>query len=77
MMYAGDAYCVAVGGSTSAAASSASAAAKTTTSTTTTTSAAAAATTNANGYVMYTGNGTVAAGWPAMSQWLDFDTLYV
>ncbi|KAH0135145.1 carbohydrate-binding module family 50 protein, partial [Aureobasidium melanogenum] len=27
-------------------------------------------------YRMYTGNGTVAAGWPAQSQWMDFDDMF-
>ncbi|KAH0022598.1 carbohydrate-binding module family 50 protein, partial [Aureobasidium melanogenum] len=27
-------------------------------------------------YKMYTGNGTVAAGWPAQSQWMDFDDMF-
>ena len=25
---------------------------------------------------MYTGNGTVAAGWPSQDQWIDFDTMF-
>ncbi|KEQ79098.1 putative muramidase [Aureobasidium pullulans EXF-150] len=25
---------------------------------------------------MYSGNGTVAAGWPAQNQWIDFDTMF-
>ncbi|KAG9688202.1 carbohydrate-binding module family 50 protein, partial [Aureobasidium melanogenum] len=27
-------------------------------------------------YKMYTGNGTVAAGWPSQSQWMDFDDMF-
>jgi len=42
----------------------------------TTSSAASSTSTGSFTYTFYKGNGTVAAGWPAQSSWLDFDTLW-
>ncbi|KAK4988177.1 hypothetical protein LTR66_003394 [Elasticomyces elasticus] len=70
-MLAGDAYCVAL----SSAASSAFSATRFGTSTTT----AVAATATAQGkdvYKTYTGDGTVAAGWPAIEDWVSFDYMF-
>lgn len=46
-----------------------------TTTTTTTTSAATSTSTGSATYKMYTGNGTVEAGWPSMDQWMDFESM--
>lgn len=76
-----EAYCVAVGcssassTSTTLTTSTTGSAATSTKATTTTSTSAATSTTSAVAYKMYTGNGTVAAGWPSLSDWLDFDTL--
>ena len=71
----GWAYCVATTGtpvvSSSAAASTVPAGVSTTAS-----SAPASTATGSYAYKMYSGNGTVEAGWPAMSQWLDFETMF-
>ncbi|CAD0050230.1 unnamed protein product [Aureobasidium pullulans] len=45
-------------------------------STKTSTSAATSTTVASSSYKMYSGNGTVAAGWPAQNQWIDFDTMF-
>ncbi|THY96536.1 hypothetical protein D6C93_04727 [Aureobasidium pullulans] len=90
-IWVGYAYCVAAGCSSSssntpssAAKSSAQAStAKTSTvataaapSTKTSTSAATSTVVASSSYKMYSGNGTVAAGWPAQNQWIDFDTMF-
>ncbi|THZ92531.1 hypothetical protein D6C82_09361 [Aureobasidium pullulans] len=90
-IWVGYAYCVAAGCSSSssntpssAAKSSAQAStAKTSTvatavapSTKTSTSAATSTAVASSSYKMYSGNGTVAAGWPAQNQWIDFDTMF-
>ncbi|THY87017.1 hypothetical protein D6C95_07439 [Aureobasidium pullulans] len=90
-IWVGYAYCVAAGCSSSssntpssAAKSSAQAStAKTSTvataaapSTKTSTSAATSSVVASSSYKMYSGNGTVAAGWPAQNQWIDFDTMF-
>lgn len=79
-MQIGDAYCVAVNGCSSSGTSTTltssvgtSTATSTATSSTSTTSSTA--TSSAVAYKMYTGNGTVAAGWPSLSDWVDFDTM--
>lgn len=69
-MYAGDAYCVGISGSTTTAAVATTKAA-----TTTTTSAVSSATTPTTPYVQYNGNGTVAAGWPSLADWVTFDDM--
>ncbi|CAD0053772.1 unnamed protein product [Aureobasidium pullulans] len=90
-IWVGYAYCVAAGCSSSssntpssAAKSSAQAStAKTSTvataaapSTKTSTSVATSTAVASSSYKMYTGDGTVAAGWPDQNQWIDFDTMF-
>ncbi|THW81133.1 hypothetical protein D6D18_08990 [Aureobasidium pullulans] len=90
-IWVGYAYCVAAGCSSSSSNTPSSAAkssaqattAKTSTvataaapSTKTSTSAATSTVVASSSYKMYSGNGTVAAGWPAQNQWIDFDTMF-
>ncbi|TIA31038.1 hypothetical protein D6C78_09196 [Aureobasidium pullulans] len=90
-IWVGYAYCVAAGCSSSSSNTPSSAAkssaqattAKTSTvataaapSTKTSTSAATSTAVASSSYKMYSGNGTVAAGWPAQNQWIDFDTMF-
>ncbi|THZ30964.1 hypothetical protein D6C90_08734 [Aureobasidium pullulans] len=90
-IWVGYAYCVAAGCSSSSSNTPSSAAkssaqattAKTSTvataaapSTKTSTSAATSTAVASSSYKMYTGDGTVAAGWPAQNQWIDFDTMF-
>ncbi|KAH0365393.1 carbohydrate-binding module family 50 protein, partial [Aureobasidium melanogenum] len=88
----GYAYCVATCSSSSASTAAASsiatspAASTATSATQTSTSGSSSSSTSSSSssstsvastaYKMYTGNGTVAAGWPSQSQWLDFDTMF-
>ncbi|KAG9570501.1 carbohydrate-binding module family 50 protein, partial [Aureobasidium melanogenum] len=87
----GYAYCVATcsSGSSSGSSTPSSAAASSVAATSPAASTATTATqTSASGssssstsvastaYKMYTGNGTVAAGWPSQSQWMDFDDMF-
>ncbi|KAK5999434.1 hypothetical protein QM012_005435 [Aureobasidium pullulans] len=82
----GYAYCVAVGCSSGAASTAAgssvaasSPAASTATSATQTSSSGSSSSSTSvasTSYKMYTGNGTVAAGWPAQSQWMSFDDMF-
>lgn len=89
-LYAGFAYCVAttvpVVSSPAAATSTVStlsasnatwSAGYTAPASTATSAAAANPSANANGYVMYSGDGTVAQGWPAKSAWATFETMFV
>ncbi|KAG9694167.1 carbohydrate-binding module family 50 protein, partial [Aureobasidium melanogenum] len=84
----GYAYCVATcssgtssGSASTAAASSIAAsspAASTATIATQTSNSGSSSSTSvaSTAYKMYTGNGTVAAGWPSQSQWMDFDSMF-
>ncbi|KAI4763049.1 hypothetical protein E4T52_04816 [Aureobasidium sp. EXF-3400] len=86
----GYAYCVAAGCSSSTPSSAAKSSVATTKSSTQASSAAttqsqtSAAGTSApsstaiasTAYKMYSGNGTVAAGWPSQSSWVDFETMF-
>ncbi|KAK3111912.1 hypothetical protein LTR53_012366 [Teratosphaeriaceae sp. CCFEE 6253] len=63
--------------STSVAASSTSVAASSTSVAASSTSAAASSTsTSSDVYRLYTGDGSIADGWPAQSQWVDFDAMF-
>ncbi|KAI4724631.1 hypothetical protein E4T49_07646 [Aureobasidium sp. EXF-10728] len=84
-IWVGYAYCVAAGCSSSSTPSSAAKSSIATTqtsaqgSTPTTATSTSAATSTAiasTAYKMYTGNGTVAAGWPSVSQWMTFDAMF-
>jgi len=85
-IWIGYAYCVAAGCSSSSPSSAAKSSVATpkTSATTSTQSQTSAAGTFApsstaiasTAYKMYTGNGTVAAGWPSQNSWVDFDTMF-
>jgi len=77
-LYAGYAYCVATTGTpvVSSSAAGSTTPASLPAGSSTTSSAPASTATGSYAYQMYSGNGTVAAGWPAMSQWLDFDDMW-
>ncbi|KAL1305286.1 hypothetical protein AAFC00_002192 [Neodothiora populina] len=72
------AYCVAVGCPASGASSTltSSAGSPTTKTTSASTVTSATSTSSVVPYKMYTGNGTVAAGWPSQAQWKSFDALW-
>ncbi|KAH0380346.1 carbohydrate-binding module family 50 protein, partial [Aureobasidium melanogenum] len=63
-------------GSSVAATSPAASTATTATQTSASGSSSSSTSVASTAYKMYTGNGTVAAGWPAQSQWMDFDDMF-